>query len=142
MYYGQRYVPKILEVAEQAKSFGIDVQIAIIVRDQNINAEQQRRVRGEVTTPIAQKYYYDILLSSEFPVHFLDHEAFFLHKEHYIDWLGKVVGFPVVTDRDQLMKFIERDANHKYVQGIEHHWLDDEIHAGCQPNRSERLNNV
>jgi hypothetical protein len=77
MYDGIRYIPKILEVAERARSFGVTVEIAIIVRDQNINAEQQRRVRGEVTTPMAQKYYYETLLTSSFPVHFLDHEAFF-----------------------------------------------------------------
>lgn len=136
---GTRHVPKILEVARRAQLFGVQTEIAVVVRDQNINMLQQERVRGEHTTPIAQEYYYNTLIPSEFPVHFLDHEAFFLHKEHYVDWIGKVIGFPVVTDRAQLMKFIERDANHKYVQGIEHHWLDDEIHAGCQPNRSSRL---
>ena len=83
MYDGVRYVPKNIEVANRASSFGIDVEIAIIVRDQNINAEQQRRVRREVTTPIAQDYYYNTLLTSSFPVHFLDHEAFFLHKEQH-----------------------------------------------------------
>jgi hypothetical protein len=95
MYDGVRYVPKILEVAERAKMLGIEVQIAIIVRDQNINAEQQRRVRGEVTTPIAQEYYYNRLLKSDFPVHFLDHEAFFLHQEHYLNWVGKILDFPI-----------------------------------------------
>ena len=47
MYDGVRYVPKILEVANKAQSFGINVQIAIIVRDQNINEEGgECRVRG------------------------------------------------------------------------------------------------
>ena len=64
MYDGVRYVPKILEVADRACELGVDVEIAIIVRDQNINAEQQKRVRGEVTTPIAQDYYYNTLPTS------------------------------------------------------------------------------
>ena len=44
-FNGVRHVPKILEVAQRAQLFGIEVQIAIIVRDQNINQVQQLRVR-------------------------------------------------------------------------------------------------
>jgi hypothetical protein len=139
MYDGVRHVPKILEVAERAKSLGIDVQIAIIVRDQNINAEQQRRVRGEVTTPIAQNYYYNILLKSSFPVHFLDHEAFFLHKEHYLRWAGKTLDFPVELDPLKINQFIDKDANHKYVKYVDKYWLDQEVWNGIQSKEARGL---
>jgi hypothetical protein len=139
MYDGVRHVPKILEVAKRARSFGIDVQIAIIVRDQNINAEQQRRVRGEVTTPIAQDYYYNTLLKSEFPVHFLDHEAFFLHKEHYLTWVSKILDFPVETDPNSIMLFIDKDANHKYIQYVNEYWLDQEVWSGIQSKEARGL---
>ena len=139
MYDGVQHIPKILEVAERAKFFGIDVQIAIIVRDQNINAEQQRRVRGEVTTPIAQKYYYDTLLQSEIPVHFLDHEAFFLHKEHYLKWVGKILDFPVELDLSKINQFIDKDANHKYVQYVNEYWLDQEVWAGIRSKEARGL---
>ena len=139
MYDGVRYVPRILEVAERARSFGIDVQIAIIVRDQNINAEQQRRVRKEVTTPIAQKYYYETLLTSDFPVHFLDHEAFFLHKEHYLRWVGKTLDFPVELDPTKINRFIEKDANHKYVKYVDEYWLDQEVWNGIQSKQARGL---
>ena len=136
---GVRYVPKIVEVAERAKSFGVDVQVAIIVRDQNINQVQQMRVRKQHTTPIAQEYYYNTLIPSGLPVHFLDHEAFFLHREHYMSWVGKITNFPVETDRDKLSAFITEDANHKYVKYIDKHWLDEYVLAGCQPTRDSRL---
>jgi hypothetical protein len=139
MYDGVRYVPKILEVAERASSYGVDVEIAIIVRDQNINAEQQRRVRGEVTTPIAQDYYYNTLLKSSFPVHFLDHEAFFLHKEHYLKWISKIVDFPVELDPIKINQFIDKDANHKYVRYVEEYWLDQEVWAGIQSKQARGL---
>lgn len=139
-FNGIRYVPKILEVAERAKSFGVDVEIAIVVRDQNINRVQQLRVRKEHTTPIAQKYYYETLLPSEFPVHFLDHEAFFLHTTYYLKWVSKILKFPIAYDNPDIMKFITDDANHKYVSAIDTHWLDEVILAGCQPTREERLN--
>ena len=48
---GVRNIPKILEVAERARSFGVEVEIAIVVRDQNINQLQQLRVRKEHTPP-------------------------------------------------------------------------------------------
>jgi hypothetical protein len=136
---GIRYVPKILEVAERARRFGVLVQIAIIVRDQNINQLQQLRVRKEHTTPIAQEYYYNTLIPSGYPVHFLDHEAFFLHKEHYIKWVGKTLKFPVETDPVKLMNFVTEDANHKYVEQINEHWLDKVIVAGSHSTRQDRL---
>lgn len=139
-FNGVRYVPKIIEVAERASSFGINVEIAIVVRDQNINRLQQERVRKEHTTPLAQEYYYTTLLPSKYPVHFLDHEAFFLHKQHYLRWIAKVLDFPIDTENPEILKFIDRDANHKYVQGIDGHWLDEVILAGCQPDRLNRLN--
>lgn len=138
MYDGVRYVPKILEVAQIAASFGIKVEIAIIVRDQNINAEQQRRVRGEVTMPIAQEYYYR-LMQSNFPVHFLDHEAFFLHKEHYLRWLSKILDFPVELDTNKINQFIDKDANHKYVKYVDNYWLDEQVWQGIQPKRARGL---
>lgn len=138
-FNGTRYVPKILEVAERARSFGVDVQIAIIVRDQNINKLQQLRVRKEHTTPIAQDYYYNTLLTSSFDVHFLDHEAFFLHKEHYLKWVSKITDFPISTG-PEILKFIEDDANSKYVQYVEEYWLDQIVLDGCKPTRDERLN--
>ena len=139
MYDGIRYIPKILEVAERARLLGIKVQIAIIVRDQNINAEQQRRVRGEVTTPIAQDYYYKTLLNSNFPVHFLDHEAFFLHKEHYLKWVGKILDFPVELEIEKINKFIDKDANHKYIKYVEEYWLDQEVWSGIRSKEARGL---
>lgn len=139
MYDGVRYIPKILEVAERARFLGIQVQIAIIVRDQNINAEQQRRVRGEVTTPIAQNYYYNTILKSNFPVHFLDHEAFFLHKEHYLKWIAQIFNFPIELDSDKINQFIDKDANHKYVKYVEDHWLDKEVWSGIRSKAARGL---
>jgi hypothetical protein len=139
MYDGVRCVPKILEVARLAAGYGIAVQIAIIVRDQNINAEQQRRVRGEVTTPISQQYYYNTLLESEFSVHFLDHEAFFLHKHHYLKWVSKLLDFPVESDPEKVNLFIDKDANHKYVKYVEEYWLDEQVWSGIRSKEARGL---
>ena len=136
---GVRYVPKILEVAERAKSFGIDVQIAIIVRDKNINALQQMRVRGCETTYIAQNYYYTHLLPSNFPVHFLDNEALFLHREYYLQWIGKLLGFPVDHGNPNTFRFITDDPNAKYVKYVEEYWLDEQVWRGIQSKKSRGI---
>jgi hypothetical protein len=130
---GVRYVPDIIGVANKAKSLGIDVTIAIIVRDKNINSEQQLRVRKQVTLPIAQDYYYNTLLTSDFNVHFLDHEAFFLHKQHYLKYVARILDFPVAWDDPNIMKFIDQDANSKYVKYVEEYWLDEQVLKGCEP---------
>ena len=133
VYDGVRQTPKILEMARQARKLDIDVTIAIIVRDQNIQAEQQLRVRKEVTLPIAQEYYYNHLLTSDFPVHFLDNEAFFLHREHYLRWASKLLKFPIDYNNPDVFKFIEEDPNRKYVKHVDEYWLDAQVWHGIQP---------
>lgn len=139
VYDGIRYVPKIKEVAEKAQSFGIDVQIAIIVRDSNINELQQLRVRGEITTPIAQEYYYNTLIPAGFKIHFLDNEAFFLHRKHYLKWVNELLNFPIDYDNPDIFKFINEDPNKKYVKYVEEYWLDQEVWEGIKP-KSTRYN--
>ena len=127
-YDGVRQTPKICEVARKAISMGVMPIIAVIVRDRNINELQQRRVGGEVTMDIALDYYKDLA------VHFIDHEAFFLYKEKYLEYLGRVLEFPVT--KEGIDNFITVDANHKYVYPCKEHWLDKEIRKGRKPFRS------
>ena len=138
-YDGTRYVPKILEVAKRAHELGIDVQIAIITRDKNINAEQQLRVRKEITTPIAQDYYYNQLISSDFPVHFLSNEALFLHREHYLRYIAKILEFPIDYNNPDIFKFLEEDPNAKYVKHVDEYWLDQEVWHGIQTKQARGL---
>ena len=124
-YDGVRQTPKIKEVAYKAISMGVQPIIAVIVRDRNINELQQVRVGGECTMDIATEYYKDIAC------HFIDHEAFFLYKEKYIEYLGRLLEFPVT--KEGIDNFISVDANHKYVFPCKKHWLDDEIRKGREP---------
>ena len=139
VYDGIRQTPKILEMARQARKLDIDVTIAIIVRDQNIQTEQQLRVRKEVTLPIAQEYYYNHVLTSDFPVHFLDNEAFFLHREHYLRWASKLLRFPIDYNNPDIFKFIEEDPNRKYVKHVDEYWLDEQVWHGIQPKSARGL---
>jgi len=133
-FYKQfRYIPKIKEFAEKAQSFGIDVQIAIIVRDSNINELQQIRVRGGITTPIAQEYYYDTLIPAGFKVHFLDNEAFFLHRKHYLKWASEILDFPIDYDNPDIFKFINEDPNKKYLNYVK--YVEENCHLRHQKGK-------
>ena len=134
-YDGVRQVPKIKEVCEKAISLGVKPTVAIICRDKNINAVQQKRVGGEVTLPTALSYYKS-LIDSDIDYHFIDHEAFFLYKEKYIEYLGRLLEFPVT--KKGIENFISVDANHKYVFPCKEHWLDSKIREGRKPFTQRR----
>jgi len=79
------------------------------------------------------------LLHSDHPVHFLDHEAFFLHKQHYLKWISKTLDFPVELNDNRINQFIDKDANHKYIKYVKEYWLDKQVWAGIQPKSSRGL---
>ena len=137
VYDGVKQVPKIVEFVQQVQHMGIDVQVCVIVRDQYINALQQQRVRKETTLPIAVDYF-EKLLDVDCPVHYVDHEAFFLYKHKYLDWLSKILDFPIATD-DRINQFIDEGANKKYVKYVEEHWLDKQVWAGIQPKKTRGI---
>ena len=118
VYDGVRQTPKILEFAERAKQLGIDVKIAIIVRDQNIQAEQQLRVRKEVTLPMFKGQLPNIWN----PV-FLSYELLYLYKQDYLKSLR--LNIPVAWDDSRINEILADDANAKYVHNIEYNELDN-----------------
>ena len=134
VYDGVKQVPKIAEFVQQVQHMGIDVQVCVIVRDQYINALQQQRVRKETTLPVAVNYF-ETLLELNCNIHYVDHEAFFLYKHKYLDWLSKILDFPIATD-DRINQFINEGANKKYVKYVEEHWLDKQVWAGIQPKKT------
>ena len=93
-------------------------------------------------SPINARPDYNWPEGKRLAVHFLDHEAFFLHTTHYLKWASKILDFPIDYLNPDIMKFISEDANHKYVKYIDEHWLDEVILAGCQPTRQDRINNT
>ena len=119
--FAEPFVPPLFGAFE----LGVLPIIAVIVRDRNINELQQVRVGGECTMDTALEYYKDMA------VHFIDHEAFFLYKEKYVEYLGRMLEFPVT--KEGIDNFITVDANHKYVFPCKEHWLDKEIRRGRQP---------
>lgn len=129
-FQGVFHNPKILEFATRAKSFGIDVQIAVIIRDEDIVRTQQLRTRKKTTVDAAKQYINDVLIPSEFPVHFLSLETFFSYKTNYLKYLEKILDFPIGHNDPDILKFIDESPNFKYITPIDHYWLDEECVEG------------
>ena len=123
-FHGVIRYPKILEVARLAKEFGVEVEIVIITRDPDILAAQQERVRAELTMIPAGKYVDEVLIPSEFPVHFISTESFFNYKLSYLKYLSKILNFPIVTD-DSAFLHLSENPNKKYITPVKEYWLDN-----------------
>jgi hypothetical protein len=133
VYDGVKQIPQIQQVVYEAEDYGYDVKVCIVVRDNNINKEQQRRVRKEVTLPTALQYYYNLDATLEF----LSHESLYLYGGAYLKWLSKVLDFPIAYNDERVIKDINEDQNAKYVKHVEKHWLDEQVWQGIRP-KNER----
>ena len=133
VYDGVKQVPKIQEVVNEARDAGYDVKVCVVVREENINREQQRRVRKEVTMPTALQYYYNL----DVDLHFLSHESLYLYGGAYLKWLSKVLDFPIAYDDERINKTISENQNKKYVKHVDSHWLDEQVWQGIRP-KTER----
>ena len=133
VYDGVKQVPKIQEVIYEAEDAGYDVRVCVVVRDNNINKEQQRRVRHEVTLPTALTYYYNL----DTNLNFLSHESLYLYGGAYLKWVSKTLDFPIAYNDERVLLDIEEDQNSKYVKHVDVHWLDEEVWNGIKP-KNER----
>ena len=133
VYDGVKQIPQIQQVVYEAEDCGYDVKVCIVVRDNNINKEQQRRVRKEVTLPTALQYYYNLDATLEF----ISHESLYLYGGAYLKWLSKVLDFPIAYNDERVIKDIKEDQNAKYVKPVEEHWLDEQVWQGIRP-KNER----
>ena len=114
-------VPDIVAFAKQASACELQVQMAIIGRDQNILGFQETRVRGRSTFEIAQDQY--IKLADWNPV-YLSYELLHLYQGSYLRQVSKLLEFPIAYEDTRLKEILKDDTNQKYIHPIDHHWTD------------------
>ena len=112
-----KWEPNIMEFTNTVESLGIETQIAVIGRDQNILYHQQNRLRGESTLP----HFMNQL--DKFPdPFFLSYELLYLYKQEYLKSLD--LGIPIAWYDDRINQILEEDATAKYVNYVEYNPLD------------------
>ena len=114
-------VPDIVAFAKQASACELQVQMAIIGRDQNILGFQETRVRGRSTFEIAQDQYEK--LADWNPV-YLSYELLHLYQGSYLRQVSKLLEFPIAYEDTRLKEILKDDTNQKYIHPIDHHWTD------------------
>jgi hypothetical protein len=118
--------PQYENFIQSVQKQGIDVQVAVIGRDQNILAYQEQRLRNRITytdflqqLPLLQKYN---------PV-FLSQELAYLYRDAYLQQVSQQLDIPIQYNDN----IFEENANSKYLQPVESNWLDPYIkHASKQ----------
>ena len=97
---------------------GIEVEIAVVGRDQTILTNQQTRIRTQPTLPL----FLDQLSNISNPT-FLSYELLYLYKQDYLKSLR--LNIPVAWDNIRINEILVDDANAKYVHSVDHNELDD-----------------
>jgi hypothetical protein len=112
--------PNITGFANAVREQGVDVQIAIIGRDQTILSNQQTRIRTQSTMPLFLEQLDNLCNPT-----FLSYELLYLYKQNYLASLTTTIKIPVAWDDSRVDDILTDDANVKYIHNIVHNELDN-----------------
>ena len=110
--------PDIMSFAGAVKDCGVDVEFAVIGRDQTILHNQQTRIRTQPTLSM----FLDQLKKLPDPT-FLSYELLYLYRQEYLKTLA--FSIPIAWNDSRIDKILEDDANFKYIHDIEYNELDN-----------------
>ena len=110
--------PDIAKFAERVMSLGIDVELAVIGRDQTILTNQQNRIRTQPTVDMLLEQLPDIIDPT-----FLSYELLYLYKRDYLKSLR--LNIPVAWDDSRINSILADDANAKYIHRVDYNPLDE-----------------
>jgi len=112
------WMPDVQGFAATVLGCGIEVEIAVVGRDQTILTNQQTRIRTQPTLPL----FLDQLSNISNPT-FLSYELLYLYKQDYLKSLR--LNIPVAWDDSRINEILVDDANAKYVHSVDHNELDN-----------------
>lgn len=112
------WTPDVAGFARAVRACGVDVEFAVVGRDQTILANQQTRIRTQSTLPL----FLEQLSRISTPT-FLSYELLYLYKQDYLKSLN--LGIPVAWNDPKLNEILADDANIKYIHNVEHNELDN-----------------
>lgn len=122
-------VPPVLAMMDRVESLGIDVQLVIIGRDQNILTHQQTRLRGGPTWGNMPQ----LIKRLTVPPFYISQELLYLYRRHYIKSLGHWLDFPMAWEHPMVDDILKQDANSKYIHAADPWWLDEHVNKILTP---------
>jgi hypothetical protein len=109
--------PDIVGFADTVRACGVDVEFAVVGRDQTILANQQTRIRTQSTLPL----FLEQLAKIPAPV-FLSYELLYLYQQDYLKSLK--LNIPVAWNDLRVNSILENDSNLKYIHYVDEYVLD------------------
>ena len=111
------WMPDVQGFAATVLSCGVEVEIAVVGRDQTILNNQQTRIRTQSTLPLFLEQLPKIWNPT-----FLSYELLYLYKQDYLKSLK--LNIPVAWDDPSINTILENDSNLKYIHYVDEHILD------------------
>jgi len=105
--------------AKACENLKINVEFAIIGRDQNILNYQQTRIRTQST----MDYFYKQYNKLKYNKTFLSYELLYLYKSEYLKSLK--FNIPIAYDDTRINEILSDDPNKKYIHNVETYDLDE-----------------
>lgn len=112
------WMPDVQGFANTVVSCGVEVELAVVGRDQTILDNQQTRIRTQPTLPmfLAQ-------LPKIWNPTFLSYELLYLYRQDYLKSLK--LNIPVACNDSRIDDILADDANAKYIHSVEYNELDN-----------------
>ena len=111
------WMPNLPGFAATVLGCGVEVEIAVVGRDQTILNNQQTRIRTQPTLPM----FLEQLPQISDPT-FLSYELLYLYKQDYLKSLK--LNIPVAWDDPSINSILENDSNLKYIHYVDEYVLD------------------
>lgn len=114
--------PNVSNFVQAVHDQGVDVQLAVIGRDQTILKYQQTRIRKTPTLPLLEQQLNAMGHDSTI---FLSYELLYLYKQIYLQSLVLPIHIPIAWNDPRIEDILSDDANVKYIHSVEHNPLDN-----------------
>ena len=111
------WMPDLQGFAATVLGCGVEVEIAVVGRDQTILNNQQTRIRTQPTLPMFLEQ-----LSKIWNPTFLSYELLYLYRQNYLKSLK--LNIPVAWDDSSIGTILENDSNLKYIHYVDEYVLD------------------
>jgi hypothetical protein len=111
------WMPDIQGFAATVLGCGVEVEIAVVGRDQTILNNQQTRIRTQSTLPLFLEQLPKIWNPT-----FLSYELLYLYRQDYLKSLK--LNIPIDWNNPSINTILENDSNLKYIHYVDEYVLD------------------